>query len=72
MHKTAAEVKAHLAYLALQLSTLRLSAKHNIICIRMAISKNIDAENYGAASELLRVCLAPHLRDLNLIYVIEQ
>jgi DNA-directed RNA polymerase subunit RPC12/RpoP len=37
------------------LADLPLEPKHRVVCMRMAINKNIDAGNYGIASRLLEV-----------------
>ena len=37
------------------LADLPLDPKHRVVCMRMAINKNIDAGNYGIASRLLEV-----------------
>jgi hypothetical protein len=48
-------IKQRVAVLAKHLATLRLTPQHAAIAVRMAISKNIDAQNYGVASNLLQV-----------------
>jgi len=61
--KEALVARQSAAHLARQLAALRLSGKHNVICIRMAITKNIEAENYGIAADLLRFLLTKNPPD---------
>jgi hypothetical protein len=48
-------IKQRAAVLAKHLATLRLTPQHAAISVRMAITRNIDAHNYGVASGLLQV-----------------
>jgi hypothetical protein len=48
-------IKQRVAVLAKHLATLRLTPQHAAIAVRMAISKSVDAHNYGVASSLLQV-----------------
>ncbi len=44
-----------MAVLASQLAVLRLTPTHNSVCARLAITKNIQAQNYGRAAKILQV-----------------
>jgi hypothetical protein len=47
------------------LSQLPLQPKHRIICIRMAIKSNLDANNFGIAANLIQLIL-----PLNLVIIV--
>jgi hypothetical protein len=50
-------IKQRAAVLAKHLATLRLTPQHAAISVRMAITRNIEAQNYGVASGLLQVLI---------------
>lgn len=61
-------IKQRVAVLAKHLATLRLTPQHAAIAVRMAISKSVDAHNYGVASSLLQLVLSrnpPDAANLN-------
>lgn len=54
----AVSAKDEMARLARHLSTLPLLAKHRIICIRTAIKRNMDVQNYAFAKSMLDLLLS--------------
>jgi ribosomal protein L37E len=54
----AISAKDEIARLARHLSALPLMAKHRTTCIRTAIKKNMDVQNYGFAKSMLELLLS--------------
>ena len=54
----AISAKDEIARLARHLSALPLMAKHRTMCIRTAIKKNMDVQNYGFAKSMLELLLS--------------
>jgi len=60
--------KQQIAILAKQLASLHLTPRHATICLRMAISRNLDVHNYGVASRFIQLILSrqpPDVHSLN-------
>lgn len=53
-----AGAKEEMARLARHLSSLPLQAKHRIICLRTAIKRNMDVQNYAFSKKLLDLLLS--------------
>ncbi|KAL6050236.1 hypothetical protein QOT17_019950 [Balamuthia mandrillaris] len=68
LHKEEAlATKWRVGALSRQLSKLKLQAKHSMICCRMSVKKNMEAFNFGVASEVLQFILSknpPDAQDL--------
>lgn len=63
VEKDPAGDRGKLAVYAKLLSDARLLPKHRVICVRMAVNKNIEAGNYGVAARLLQTLLPLQLPD---------
>jgi hypothetical protein len=50
--------REEMARLARHLSTLPLQAKHRIVCIRTAIKRNMDVQNYAFSKQMLDLLLS--------------
>ena len=58
--------KSNLAEIALytkMLTDLMLHAQHRVDCIRLAVAKNMEAENFGTAAKLIQAVLPLNLPD---------